>query len=70
MVRILINILEQLMLTSSCGLYYKHITIVNYDSSIVNKILASFTDDARVVLYICHMFMLQAIGSWGRIFNE
>jgi hypothetical protein len=28
---------------------------VNYDSSIVNKLGASLTDDARVVIYNCHM---------------
>ncbi len=44
-----------------CGLYYKHIMIVNYDSSIVNKFRASLTDDARVVIYNCHMF----IGHWS-----
>jgi len=43
-----------------CGLYYKHIMIVNYDSGIVNKLRASFTDDARIVIYDCHMFI--AIG--------
>jgi hypothetical protein len=44
------------------GLYYKHITIVNYDSSIVNKFGASLTDDARVIIYDRHMFIVQATG--------
>ncbi len=43
-----------------CGLYYKHIMIVNCDSGIVNKLGSSFTDDARIVIYDCHMFI--AIG--------
>ncbi len=44
-----------------CGLYYKHITIVNDDSSIVNKFGASLTDAARVVIYDHHMFIVQVI---------
>jgi hypothetical protein len=42
------------------GLYYKHITIVNYDPSIVNKFGASLTDDTGVIIYDCHMFIVQA----------
>jgi hypothetical protein len=34
--------------------------IVNYDSSIVNKFGASLTDNARVVIYNRHMFIVQA----------
>ncbi len=44
------------------GLYYKHITIVNDDSSIVSKFETSLTDDPRVIIYICHMFIVQATG--------
>ncbi len=44
------------------GVCYKHITIVNYDSSIVSKFEASLTDDARVVIYDRHMFIVQATG--------
>jgi Cullin family len=36
--------LEQKELT--CGLYHKHVTIVNYASSGVNKLRASLNDDA------------------------
>ncbi len=46
-----------------CGLYYKHIMIVNYDSSIVNKFRASFTDDAWIVINDCHMFTVHATGN-------
>jgi hypothetical protein len=42
------------------GLYYKPMTIVNDDTRIVNKLNASLTDDARVVIYDHHMFIVQA----------
>ncbi len=45
-----------------CGLYYKLMTIVNDDSRVVNKLEASLTDDARLVIYNCHMFIVQATG--------
>ncbi len=35
---------------------------VNYTSSVVNKLEALLTDDARVVIYDHHMFIVQAIG--------
>jgi hypothetical protein len=44
----------------SCGLYYKHVTIINDESSVVNKVEASLTDNARDVIYDCHMFIVQA----------
>ncbi len=47
---------------TSFGLYYKHVTIVNYASSGVNKLRASLNDDTRVVIYDRHMFMVQATG--------
>jgi hypothetical protein len=36
--------------------------IINDDSSIVNKLGALLTDDARIVIYDHHMFSAQAIG--------
>ncbi len=30
----------------ACGLYYKPMTIVNYDARVINKLEASLTDDA------------------------
>ncbi len=36
--------------------------IIIDDSSIVNKFEASLIDDARVVIYDCHMFIVQASG--------
>ncbi len=44
----------------TCGLYYKHITIVNDDSSCINKCHLSLNDDARVIIYNCNMFIAQA----------
>ncbi len=43
-------------------LYYKPLMIVNDDSRVVNKLEASLTDDARVVIYDRHMFIVLAIG--------
>ncbi len=35
-------------------------TIINDDSRVINKLEASLTDDARVIIYDCHMFIVQA----------
>ncbi len=43
-----------------CGLYYKHVKIVNYASNGVNELKASLNDDTRVVIYDHHMFIVQA----------
>ncbi len=45
-----------------CGLYYKPMTIVNDDSSVINKLETSLTDDARVVIYDHHVFIVQPTG--------
>ncbi len=37
-------------------------TIVNDDSGVVNKLEASLTDDAKVVIYDRHIFIVQATG--------
>ncbi len=42
------------------GLYYKPMMIVNGDSRLINKLGTSLTDDARVVIYDHHMFIVQA----------
>ncbi len=47
------------------GLYYKHIMIINGDSSIVNKLETSVNDDARVFIYDRHVFIVQATGVGG-----
>jgi hypothetical protein len=36
--------------------------IVNDDSRVINMLEASLTDDARVVIYDRHMFIVQATG--------
>jgi hypothetical protein len=50
------------ILEITSGLYYKTITIVNDDSRFINKLETSLNDDARVVIYDRHMFIVQAIG--------
>jgi hypothetical protein len=35
-------------------------TIINYASSVVNKLEALLTDNARVVIYNRHVFIVQA----------
>jgi hypothetical protein len=44
------------------GLYFKHMTIVNDDSSIVSEQSFQVTDDARGLIYDRHMFTIQATG--------
>jgi hypothetical protein len=44
------------------GLYYKHMTIVNYASSIINKLEALLTEDTRVIIYDHHVFIVQPTG--------
>jgi hypothetical protein len=47
----------------SRGLYYKPVMIVNDNSRvIITKFETSLTDDARVVIYDHHMFIVQATG--------
>ncbi len=43
-----------------CGLYYKPVTIKNDDTSVINKLETSVNDDARVIIYDRHMFIVQA----------
>ncbi len=50
------------LLEDTCGLYYKPMTIVNDDSRVITKLETSLTDDARVVIYDRHMFIVQATG--------
>jgi hypothetical protein len=44
----------------TCGLYFKHVTIVNDASSSVKKLKASLNDAARGIIYERHMFIVQA----------
>jgi len=45
---------------NTCGLYYKPMMILNDDSKVINKLEASLTVDARVIIYDHHMFIVQA----------
>ncbi len=47
-------------LSKACGLYYKPIPIINDDSSMINKLETLLIDNARVVIYDRHMFIVQA----------
>ncbi len=51
---------NQLPVSDTSGLNYKHVTIINYASSGVNKLKASLNDDVIVVIYNHHMFIVQA----------
>ncbi len=51
---------KTISITPTSGLYYKLMTIVNDDSRVVNKLEASLTEDARVIIYDHHMFIVQA----------
>jgi hypothetical protein len=53
--------------TYTSGLYYKHITVLNDDSSIISNWCSKLwhhllIDDARVVIYDGNMFIIQATG--------
>jgi hypothetical protein len=48
--------------SSFSGLYYKPKKIVNDNSRVINKLEASLTDDARVIIYDYHMFTVLATG--------
>ncbi len=42
-------------------------TIVNDNSRVINKLEVSLTDEARVVIYDHHMFIVQATGCIGKV---
>jgi hypothetical protein len=48
--------------TQSSGQYYKLMLIVNDDSWVINRLEASLIDDARLLIYDHHMFIVQATG--------
>ncbi len=56
-----------LILRDICGLYYKHVTIVNDTSSGVIKWSFKLIDIAIGVIYDRHVFIIQATG--GPSFN-
>ncbi len=53
-----------MQVSSTSGMYYKPMTIINDNSRVVNKLEALLTDDAIVVIYDHHMLIVQAtVGS-------
>ncbi len=44
----------------NCGLYYKHMMIVNDDSSDISMWSSKLIDDARGIIYDHRMFIIQA----------
>ncbi len=40
---------------------------MNYASSVINKLKALLTDDARVIAYDCHEFIVQATAVLGSL---
>ncbi len=51
-----INLSQQ----KNCGLYYKHLMIVNDDSSVISKWSFKLIDNPRVIIYDRHRFIIQA----------
>ncbi len=50
----------------SSGLYYKHMLIVNDNSSVVIKWSFKLIGATRSVIYESHMFIVQATGVWKK----
>jgi hypothetical protein len=44
----------------SCGLYYKQVSIVNDDSSVISKWIFKLSDDPWVFIYDRDRFIIQA----------
>ncbi len=55
----------QNMQQKPCGLHYKHVTIVNDDTSVISEWSPKLIDDARVVIYDRNMFIIQVTGHQG-----
>jgi len=49
--------------TVACGRYYKHMTIVNDDSSIISAQSLQLNENPRGVIYKHRMFIIQAAGA-------
>jgi hypothetical protein len=48
--------------TDLIGMYYKQVTIVNDDSSIISKLNFKLIDNPRVVIYDHNRFITQTLG--------
>jgi hypothetical protein len=52
--------------SDSCDPYYKNVTIINDDSSVISKRSFKLIDDARVIIYDHNMFIIPATDLlWG-----
>ncbi len=60
-----LNYVIVLWLLDYSALYYKHMTIVNDDSSIISKWSSKLIDDAKGVIYNHCMFIIQATDQIG-----
>ncbi len=52
------------------GLYYKPMMIVNDDSRVITKLETSLTDEARVIIYDHHQFIVQATEDFYKIMKR
>jgi hypothetical protein len=59
----LISFVSSTLKFKTCGLYYKHVMIVNDDSSIVSWLSFKLIDNPRVVIYDRHRFIILALGA-------
>jgi len=50
------------------GLYYKHVTIINDDSSIISKWSFKLIGDPRIFIYDRHRFIIKATGRYNKSF--
>jgi hypothetical protein len=55
-----VAILLQINCNDYSCLYYKPMTSATDDSRVINKLETSLIDDARFIIYDCHMFIVQA----------
>ncbi len=51
-----------MLIVITCAFYYKHITVVNDDSSVISEWHSSCIDDVRVIILDHNMFIIQATG--------
>ncbi len=51
------------------GLYYKPMMIVNDDPRVITKLETSLTDEARVIIYDRHQFIVQAKKDFYKMMN-
>jgi hypothetical protein len=52
------------------GLYCKPMMVVNENSRVITKLETSLTDNARVIIYDRHMFIVQATGGYSQMLSK